>query len=195
MDWKKYAVKHKWDIAFVLFFAYMIFVPQNPVRMFLTEWVGKARTGIEGITLDKDEQVTLDDAVWQWTLVDAAGKNVRLGDLKDKPVLINFWSVTCPPCVAELPSLEKLYKEYNGKVHFLFVSLDNPERAKSFLQQRGLDIPVHFRTSNTPGIFRADYIPTTIIIDADGVMRAKKTGALDWHSSHVKNLLDQWGAK
>ncbi len=195
MDWKNYAAKHKWDIAFVLFLAYMIFVPQNPVRIFLTELVGKARTGIEGITLDKDEQVSLDENVWQWTLADDRGNTLRLGDLRGKPVLINFWSVTCPPCVAELPSLAGLYKDYGQKVHFLFVSLDSPGRAQEFLQQRGLDIPVYFRASGTPGVFRTNVIPTTIIIDAGGVMRVKKTGALDWNSSRVKRLLDQWGAQ
>ncbi len=173
----------------------MIFVPQNPVRIFLTEMVGKARISIEGLTLDKDEQVKLDSTALQWTLADARGNTLRLGDLRGKPVLINFWSVSCPPCVAELPSLAALYRDYGQKVHFVFVSLDSPERARDFLQKRGLNIPLYFRASNTPGPLRSRVIPTTVIIDANGIMRVKKTGAMDWHSSRVKRLLDQWGAR
>ena len=43
-----------------------------------------------------------------------SGKTMRLNDLKGKPVFINFWATWCPPCVGELPHIEKKYAEYNG---------------------------------------------------------------------------------
>ena len=195
MDWKRFFLKRKWDLVFVLFLAYMIFVPHNPVRLFLTNLVGKARTQIEGIVLNKNEQLQLDEKVWNWVITDTKGQIHRFDEFKGKPILINFWSVSCPPCVAELPSLAALYQSYNDKMSFLFVSLDSPSQALQFTQQRHLEIPIYFRASNTPPIFRTQYIPTTIIIDSSGIMRVKKTGALNWNSNRIKRLLEQWGAK
>lgn len=49
-----------------------------------------------------------------------SGKTMRLSDLKGKPVFINFWATWCPPCVGELPHIEKKYAEYKDKCILLF---------------------------------------------------------------------------
>lgn len=50
----------------------------------------------------------------------SSGKTMSLSDLKGKPVFINFWATWCPPCVGELPHIEKKYAEYKDKCILLF---------------------------------------------------------------------------
>ena len=183
--WKK----RKWDILFVLFVAYMLLVPRNPVRLYLTELMGWARIRIEGLEMKESEQYRLTDRDWNWRLIDASDKPVAFKDFKGKVILINFWSVGCPPCVAELPSLEKLYDEYGDRVVFLFVSYDMPRRALRFLKENDMNIPVLFPLSDVPPHMKTGVIPTTVIIDKSGTIRSRKTGAMNWNSSKVKKYL------
>jgi len=185
--WKK----RKWDILFIVFLAYMVFVPQNPVRIYLTKAMGWARIYVENLELKKEKQYPLSDKDWEWMLTDARRNPVKLADYKGKVILINFWSVNCPPCVAELPSLEELYKTYGDKVVFLFVSYDSPSKALRFLEQKGIDIPVYFPATSIPGPLRSSVIPTTIVIDREGTIRTRKTGAMDWNTRKAKRLLDK----
>ena len=57
-----------------------------------------------------------------------SGKTMRLNDLKGKPGLINFWATWCPPCVGELPHIEKKYVEYKDRMHFVILSVDDNEQ-------------------------------------------------------------------
>ncbi|NPA46474.1 MAG: TlpA family protein disulfide reductase [Chlorobi bacterium] len=185
--WKK----RKWDILFVAFVAYMLLVPQNPVRLKLTEWMGAARIQIEGLERKASEQIPLDTRDWQWKLADASDRITPLSEYQGQVILINFWSVGCPPCVAELPSLEELYKEYGDRVVFLFVSYDSPQRALGFLENKHIDIPVVFPVSAVPPKMKTGVIPTTVIIDKSGKIRTRKTGAMNWTSGKVKRFLDK----
>jgi thiol-disulfide isomerase/thioredoxin len=187
--------KHKSNIIFVAFILVMFIFPKNPLRIFLTDLVGKARTAVESFELDKDEQKQLSGRDLQWQLSTLNGKMTTFGQLQDKPVLLNIWATWCPPCVAELPSLEKLYKDYGDKVHFVFLAEDHPGKVKAFLEKRNLDIPVYFSASQRPFLLKSGSIPTTFILDKNAVIRVKKTGAMDWNSSKIRKLLDKYSAE
>ncbi|HEX4847987.1 MAG TPA: TlpA disulfide reductase family protein [Novosphingobium sp.] len=75
-----------------------------------------------------------------FTLTDPAGKQVQLASFKGKPVLINLWATWCAPCVAELPALDKLAAQTEGKLTVLAINQDSgqPEKAGEFLKQRGV---------------------------------------------------------
>ena len=67
-----------------------------------------------------------------------SGKTMRLSDLKGKPVFINFWATWCPPCVGELPHIEKKYVEYKDRMHFVILSVDDNEQEPArFIQSKG----------------------------------------------------------
>ena len=185
--WKK----RKWDILFVLFLAYMVLVPQNPVRIYLTKAMGWARIYVERLERKPKDQTPLSAKDWQWLLTDSRHNPLPLESHKGKVILINFWSTGCPPCVAELPSLEGLYRQYGDRVVFLFVSLDNPSRALRFLEKKNIRIPVYFPASQVPPSLYSNMIPTTFIIDKKGRIRSRKTGAMDWQTAKVKRLLDK----
>ncbi|HHU57312.1 MAG TPA: TlpA family protein disulfide reductase, partial [Bacteroidales bacterium] len=76
---------------------------------------------------ESSRTVILDQQERQLRLVTYDGELVSLEELSDKPVFLNYWGTWCPPCIAELPSLQNLYNAYKEEVHFVFVSNEDPE--------------------------------------------------------------------
>ncbi len=187
--------RHLSNILFVLFLAWMVLFPKNPVRIWLTEAMGFLRTQVESFELDQDEQYTFTDKDYRWQLMDLQGNPVTFSRFKGKTVLINAWATWCPPCVAELPSLEKLYRDYGQETVFIFLAEDRPNKVQAFLKQRHLDIPVYFSYANRPPMLATRSIPTTFIIDKKGVIRVRKTGAMDWNTRKIRKLLDKLNAE
>lgn len=83
----------------------------------------------------KKEAVTTKSPDISFSYQDANGKILSTNELKGKVVFINFWATWCPPCRAEMPSLNELYNKLKGDDHFVFLFLnedDNIEKANFF---------------------------------------------------------------
>jgi peroxiredoxin len=109
-----------------------------------------------------------------------AGGRARLSDYRGKVILLNFWSTGCPPCVAETPDFVDLYKDYRERgLVILGVSLDRNPRAVlyPFIRKHKIDYPILFAdsrvTTDYGGII---YIPTTFLIDREGMIRRQYVG-------------------
>lgn len=61
------------------------------------------------------------------------GITFNIDDLKGKPTLINFWSTICEPCIEEMPLLNQLEKDLNGKVNFIGITFSTKEKVEKFL--------------------------------------------------------------
>src|SRR5208337_4409864 len=73
--------------------------------------------------------------------VQDADRKVTLHDLRGKVVVLNFWATWCPPCVEEMPSLEKLQSNLKDRVVVLAVSVDEDERSyRTFLRKNNVDL-------------------------------------------------------
>ena len=100
------------------------------------------------------------------------GKMIDLQQQKGKVVFINFWATWCPPCLAEMPSVNELYLKVkdNPNIVFLSVDVDNKlTRSSQFLQKNGYQIPVYGGSLNgLPSKFYSGIIPTTLVIDKKG---------------------------
>jgi peroxiredoxin len=115
------------------------------------------------------------------------GKDVRLSDYRGRVVLLNFWATWCPPCRSEMPSIESLSRKMNGyDFAILAVSIDGFETS----QLKNMIAPNHysFTILHDPEQKVADMylitgIPTTYIIDKDGVIVDKSVGAEYWDSA------------
>ena len=180
----------------ILFFGLLIFMftpPGMPLRALLIKGVSYITSRVENLEIDKDEQLQLTD--YNWQLADSKGNPVNLADYKGQVVLINNWATWCPPCVAEMPSLQKLYDTYHDRVRFLFVAHDKPEKVQVFMQKNKLNLPVYFMQSNMPAMLQSPSIPTTFILDKNGKIVVKKTGAADWNSAQVHKILDKYSAR
>jgi thiol-disulfide isomerase/thioredoxin len=110
------------------------------------------------------------------------GKSQVLSDFRGKPLIINVWASYCPPCLAEMGSLERLYKKYGRQFNLIGITIDDyPDRAKGFLQKAKTSFP-HFIDQKLilENMLGADRIPLTLLIDANGKIVNKVYGAQEW---------------
>ena len=140
--------------------------------------------------LESNEQYFISKNTRSWTLTDLSGKTVRFEDLLDKPVFVNFWATWCPPCRAELPDIQELYKQYHDKVHFLLLSDEPPGKVKAFAQKHHYQDLPFYRYTFTTSDFATKSIPATFILSKKGKVVLIKKGAARWDSDKVKKLLD-----
>ncbi|QEM09782.1 TlpA family protein disulfide reductase [Mucilaginibacter rubeus] len=126
---------------------------------------------------------------------DADGNTTSLSSLKSKVVFINYWATWCPPCLAEMPKVNELYKKFknDSKVAFLLVDVDNDfPKAKAFMLKNGYDMPLYNQISNVPESLLDGTIPTTLVFNKDGKLVYKHSGAADYSSERfeefIKNL-------
>lgn len=185
----KFLRKNISNILFIVFIIFL-FTPYGlPVRATFIKAVSFVTTRVFSMEVDKEDQVNLTN--YNWELLDLKGNKTNLQLYKNKVIVLNFWATWCPPCVAEMPSFQKLYNEYGDKVVFLFVANDDPEKVHTFLNNKDYVLPVYFQGSKVPEEIDSNALPTTYIIDKNGAIVAKKVGAADWNSSKVRSLLDQ----
>jgi thiol-disulfide isomerase/thioredoxin len=128
------------------------------------------------------------------TLRDARGNTLDLASLKGKPLLVNLWATWCAPCVAELPTLNRLARVREGQLRVLTVSQDMADTGKvaPFLEQRGLDRlePWLDDQSDLSFALGVNSLPTTILYDGDGHEVWRYLGDNDWTSEAAAALLE-----
>lgn len=138
--------------------------------------------------LPKEEQFQMPS--YHWQLSGLNGEAFHFKEVKGEVVLVNFWATWCPPCVAEMPSLQALYTDYKTKIQFVMVAQDQHDKVKAFMNQKKYDFPVYFETSAKPQALSPEYIPTTFIIDKNGNIVIEKTGAANWNHSDIRKVVD-----
>ncbi len=128
---------------------------------------------------------------YEWQLENADGQEFNFAKAKGKVVLVNFWATWCPPCVAEMPSLQGLYNDYNDKVEFMLVAQDNVEKVSAFIAKKGYTLPVYYSKAEAPKLLTSITIPTTYVINKEGSIIVAETGAADWNSDKTRKMLDE----
>jgi peroxiredoxin len=117
------------------------------------------------------------------------GKIVRLSDYRGKVVLVNIWASWCPPCIDEMPSMEKLYNELQGEnFEILAVSIDalGIKAVAPFMKAYKLTFPALIDSDGTiKNLYKATGVPESFIIDREGILIKKIIGPLDWASPEV----------
>lgn len=151
----------------------------------------------------QQQQKSLPEGLQPYPEVDQAPALAQLAvdkqryDLKDyrgKVVLLNFWATWCPPCVEEIPSLNRLQQRF-AKDEFQVLSVDIGETATDvaqFLQDVPADYPVLLDPDGKlVESWKLRAFPTTFVIDQQGDIRMAYFGALEWDSEQVVNTLQQ----
>ncbi len=174
------------NIIFLIVAALLLYPPSR-------EWFQRQIAFSPSVnTVDESEKID----TYNWSLNGLNTANIEFSDLKGKVVFINFWATWCPPCRAEMPMIQKLYNDYKDKVAFVFVTNENWSTVENFYKKNSYDLPSYNSISSPPNkLSETNSIPATYLLDKEGNILIKKTGAADWDSDKVRNLLDELIAK
>ena len=117
-------------------------------------------------------------------ILDKNGKPFSLDVFRGMPILINFWATWCPPCIAELPALDRASEKLADQVKILLISVDRGGRKKAlpFLQDRGINHP-HFAFDPKGTLSRemgVRGLPTSFLVTADQLHCWVYQGPREW---------------
>ncbi|MCL1805440.1 MAG: TlpA family protein disulfide reductase [Clostridiales bacterium] len=122
---------------------------------------------------------------YDFLVYDSSGSEVRLSDHRGTPVVVNFWTSWCPPCVSELPDFNDVWRDKQGEVLFMMVNVTDGKRetqktAEAFLLDGGFDFPAYFDLDlDAAEAYGVSSIPMTFFIDKYGYFVAYTRGAID----------------
>jgi thiol-disulfide isomerase/thioredoxin len=124
----------------------------------------------------------------------ADGRDVALSDFVGRPLLVNIWATWCAPCKAEMPMIDTLGSEQEGRISVIAVSQDLEGRApvRAFFNEAGIKNlePYIDRDLALSAAYGSNMrLPTTILYDSDGREVWRVTGAVEWSEAAILPLL------
>lgn len=136
--------------------------------------------------LPVEKSVNLD-----WEVKTLEGKTVNLREkFKGKIVFLNFWATWCPPCIAEMPSIERLYTKYNSAIGFACISNESIRTLKKYKAAKGYTMPIYHINGAPPSALSIKGIPVTFIISGDRKLSFRHYGGADWAHEHVVDYFE-----
>ncbi|HET7410636.1 MAG TPA: TlpA disulfide reductase family protein [Paracoccaceae bacterium] len=148
---------------------------------------------MEKVVLHDEPRPRIDEA-----FRDAEGNEVRLADFAGQVVLLNLWATWCPPCRAEMPSIDRLAGQMagaHGDGGFAVIALSTdrggPERIADFYDEIGVEnLAIHQDPrGKLPRAAGAIGLPVTLLLDREGREVARVTGDAEWDSPEAKALI------
>lgn len=129
------------------------------------------------------------NAAPSFTVTNMRDKSVSLASLKGKPVFVNFWATWCPPCVKEMPDIQKMYEKYGDKIQFVTINIDaNKKEIKAFMDKHGFTMPVMMDSDGSASAaYSLQAIPVSYIIDSEGNLLNQHLGAMNY--SELENFI------
>jgi len=138
------------------------------------------------------ESTTVETVTPAASFKDEAGNIYNVPQLKGKVLFINFWATWCPPCKAEMPSIQVLYDKFkdNDQVQFFLVEIENDiPGANKFLKQEDLTLPIVYPNSPIPQQWLSGAIPTTVILNKKGELVGREEGMRDYSAKTVEDFI------
>lgn len=130
-----------------------------------------------------------------FTLSDMDGEQHSLSDYRGRTVMLNFWGTWCPPCVREMPSMERLYRKYKDR-GFTVIAVNQFETEDMVFEFTGrLSIeptfPILFdKESRVSELYRVKGLPTTYLIDRTGRIRFRAMGGREFDHPEVEKVIE-----
>jgi thiol-disulfide isomerase/thioredoxin len=127
-------------------------------------------------------------------LVDPSGEMHDLADYRGKVILVNFWASWCPPCIKEMPSLQRLQAKLADRP-FEILAVNVGEKRYDvwkFAKLVNFTLPTPLDTqSRTFDAWEAEVLPTSFLLDARGQIRYRVQGDLEWDSDGIVALIEE----
>lgn len=192
-------MKKVFNIAFIGLFLSIIFVPEAKAAMqqglmklgFFNPDLADSKRSASAEILESEN---VPPANYTLNLLDQQGNKVSLEDLKGKVVFINFWATWCGPCIAEMPSIQKLHDKFKDSDEIAFVLLEaegNKAKATKFMESRKLNLPLYYPVGTLPAEFFRGSLPTTVILDKQGNIAHITEGMADYSGQDIVDFLHQ----
>jgi thiol-disulfide isomerase/thioredoxin len=125
-------------------------------------------------------------------MVGLDGTAVPFESLQGKVIFLNIWATWCPPCIAEMPNIQRLYEKVGSDdIAFVMLSVDEGGMAKvqKFIQKKGFTFPVYLADGPLPRAFQSPAIPTTFILSPEGRILARQEGMAEYDTQEVREFL------
>lgn len=158
----------------------------------LVAWFGRGRFS----------PVTVGAQAPDFTARSLDGGEVKLSDFRGQVVLVNIWATWCPPCREEMPSMQRLYEEFEGRdFEILAVSIDAPLGGRdelgrpggdleAFAREYGLTFPIlHDPSRRVEDLYQTTGVPESFIVGRDGLVYRRLAGATVWDAPQYRELI------
>ena len=127
-----------------------------------------------------------------------AGGEIDLESYRGKVVVLNFWATWCPPCVVEMPSLERLHRTLGpeGLAVVTVATDEGPAALREFVEDYQLTLPVLLDPGGRSAAadYRTTGYPETFVLDRQGVLLRHYVGPAEWDTpealAHFRGLLE-----
>ena len=186
----KFIKKNAFTIVMVIIVGVLFFSPD--AKSFVLRQI--VATGPFNASIDKMDVDTATLANVDFDFVDENGNLQNTSSLRGRVVFINFWASWCPPCRAEFPSIEKLYTEFKDNPDFIFLTINedsDPTAGKAYLDKEGFTVPMYQSRGNVPAEVYSGTLPTTIVLDKNGIVRYHHTGIANYASNKfVRQIME-----
>ena len=150
-----------------------------------------------GIHLPQPKLLTsaiIPNSQFELTFKDQNGSIVTLTQLRGKVVFLNFWATWCLPCLAEMPSIHKLYSHFKNNKDIVFIMLDadsNFEKSNAYMDRKKYEMPIYHLTGKVSDQIFSGALPTTIVFDKQGRISFKHQGFAKYNSKTFIKFIDQ----
>lgn len=120
-----------------------------------------------------------DGEALKWISLD--GETLSLSDFEGMPLLVNFWATWCPPCLAEMPLIQKYADLYQDQLVVLAINAGEDEAVvRDFVSRQNLELTFLLDPTNSAAKqYRVYGFPTSLFFDEDGVLQATHIGELN----------------
>ncbi|MGJ3236851.1 redoxin family protein [Marivirga sp.] len=183
INWKKEAIS--WAIMIAIFGTLYFTGLHAPVMGKIQSWLLATHLITPSL-----EDVEIESFDFDGELITPNGKRIQYSNLKNKTIFINYWATWCPPCLGEMPHIEKLYLQLkdNPDIVFLMVSKDNDfNKAIKFKDKKEYELPI-YRELKSPVQLQSQTLPTTFVIK-NGKIAFRKEGMSNFNTEDFKNFL------
>lgn len=178
------------NAVFIALFLVVLFVPS--AKAFLMQGLMEI-----GLFKPKTEPIAIGTPTVDLSGIkfeDQSGKVTDLGSLKGKVIFVNFWATWCPPCLAEMSSISKLYEQYKNDKDVVFIMVDADSdlaKAQKYMDNKSYKMPVYAVASNIPESLFKGALPTTIVFDKQGRLSYNESGAANYASSKFIDFIEE----